>query len=270
MLHFPIFIVFVGSFSFNTAILTDKNFKDCQEFFADRRPPQHFDFLLSANLEYICQERKQARFTFATLFDTNLKIPVYSAYKYTASIGPSARENQFQIDIDIKKKEKDTGKVLQGKTEDYNESSDYNRGHLAPNSYFDSSEQASTFQMTNIVPQAKRLNNGKWNELETSSREEMEERCRPGASYFITGAIFGLSPPPLAGKINIPSFLYTAACCLRAKKDGRKFSFAYLVENRNNPQVEKLSVLELGIKVRRKYPQQGGTHIQFFEDDCGE
>ncbi|XP_051869078.1 endonuclease domain-containing 1 protein-like [Pristis pectinata] len=56
-----------------------ENFQQCNSSFKDHIPPQGFDGM--RNLVRICQ-RFNNRYHFATLYRTDLRIPVYSAYTY--------------------------------------------------------------------------------------------------------------------------------------------------------------------------------------------
>lgn len=68
-----------------------KPFEKCSEFFSEEQPPVIPDILNPnsdhARYKKICQKYSftsaGSGYTFATLYDTESRIPVFSAYKYT-------------------------------------------------------------------------------------------------------------------------------------------------------------------------------------------
>ena len=79
---------------------------------------------------------------------------------------------------------------------DYDQSG-YDRGHMVPSA--DASNQKEmdeTFIMTNVVPQAPKLNRGDWRVLESRIRSQNK-----GSMYVLTGAIYDGS---VSGFLNVP------------------------------------------------------------------
>ncbi|XP_039677840.1 endonuclease domain-containing 1 protein-like [Perca fluviatilis] len=120
---------------------------------------------------------------FVTLYDTENKIPVFSAYKYRGQLEERNTNNMWD------------GKYhKQAIDDDYkNNSRGYNRGHLFPNSYaLDLKEKNSTFTLTNIVPQAESFNNGSWRKMETCTKCILEKYCINNndakEAFLVTGA----------------------------------------------------------------------------------
>ncbi len=107
------------------------------------------------------------------------------------------------------------------------EGSGWDRGHLAPSADMpDEESQDMSFLLSNIAPQAPRLNRGGWAELESSVRSEA---TRSGSVYVVTGVTF--DKPRSAGRIGrftmIPDRFWKAVL---SPGNG---SVAYLAENRN-------------------------------------
>lgn len=91
--------------------------------------------------------------------------PNYSAWILTRqhADGPNSRSNKFATDFSI-----DGCATL----DDYRNSG-YDRGHMAPagDMKWSSDAMQSSFLLTNISPQAKRLNQGAWKKLEEKTRQ---------------------------------------------------------------------------------------------------
>lgn len=113
-------------------------------------------------------------------FNKVLHLPNYVAWELTSdeTHGDNPRYNKFMCDADV-----------EGcpDTWDYNYSG-YDRGHMAPAGDMKWSGEAmrQTFYMTNICPQAKALNTGAWNRLESNCRKWAQ---RDSALVIICGPV---------------------------------------------------------------------------------
>lgn len=82
--------------------------------------------------------------------------------------------------------------------------SGYDRGHMAPagDMKWDKDAMRESFYMTNICPQAKSLNTGAWNKLESRVREWAK---RDSALIVASGPILGDSMPTIGdSKVTVP------------------------------------------------------------------
>ncbi len=93
---------------------------------------------------------------------------------------------------------------------------EYDRGHLAPSAAIDFSPEANreTFALSNVVPQAPRLNRQAWEKLESSVRNWTKTR---GKLYVVTGPIFS-SRPRKVNELKIPSGFYKVIYSYDANK----------------------------------------------------
>ncbi|KAL7852953.1 hypothetical protein SRHO_G00187380 [Serrasalmus rhombeus] len=140
----------------------------CPEFFAmpggTLFPPTIFT---GNNYKQICQKREDTH-EFATLYDTENRIPVYSAYRFEG-IKHCKRQKIWYIEPQLEAlgpnmaSESSKLKIQNQATgEDY-KNSGYDRGHLAP-VYHSRSQSCShaTFTLTNTAPQNSSFNQDQW------------------------------------------------------------------------------------------------------------
>ncbi|XP_026225474.1 uncharacterized protein LOC113168646 [Anabas testudineus] len=210
-----------------------KEMSQCEGFLLNK-PPQVPGILEKGQIvnqnryRVICQTYENKR-RFVTLYDTNNKIPVLSAYKYRGQENSEEKEERPKTrwKIEPQLEDRSTDKNMkncnhaeyknQASDNDYKHNKDYNRGHLFPSSYgFDESDKISTFTLTNIVPQAISFNSGSWNKMEKYMRCVLENYCKNNINnpegYIVTGA--KASPDKkLNSRVNIPSMLWSAFCC---------------------------------------------------------
>ncbi|HOM65150.1 MAG TPA: DNA/RNA non-specific endonuclease [Ignavibacteriales bacterium] len=115
--------------------------------------------------------------------------------------------------------------------EDY-KGSGYDRGHMLPAADMRWSKEAmsETFYMSNMVPQARKMNSGIWNEIETKVREWAKIY---DTLFIVTGPIITKYPPQKIGRINkvtVPDYLYKA---ILRKQNGELNAIAFIVPNQN-------------------------------------
>ncbi|XP_039902040.1 endonuclease domain-containing 1 protein-like [Simochromis diagramma] len=124
--------------------------EDCNEFFLKKTPPNITRILGGGNIKdqnrykLICQTLNNTR-TFVTLYDTQNKIPVFSAAKFNGSTSgrpqvPWMIEPQLEDPDDVdnmRQADKNINYEHQAGDTDYNpyNQQGFDRGHLFPNSY---------------------------------------------------------------------------------------------------------------------------------------
>ncbi|KAG8138476.1 hypothetical protein E2320_004407, partial [Naja naja] len=194
-------------------------FKTCTRFFFNHKPPELS--LMPKNLATICQYYR-GRYRFATLYDRDRRIPIFSAYKYQP--GGSGRTNDWKIEPQLalprKRRRKsmesekdceidrDLLKHSQAVSEDYRQAV-YDRGHLLPVFHQpDRDSKAATFTLTNVVPQLRKLNQGKWAEYE-KNMTQLTKGCL--VTYVLVGVVPG-NKFIAHSRVNIPSHIWAAAC----------------------------------------------------------
>ncbi len=138
--------------------------------------------------------------------------------------------------------------INQAIDEDYfKHSSEVNHGHLFPSCHSANQFTAnSTFTLTNIVPQNIRFNAGSWNRIENETKDSMNTDCIDNnnnvLAHVLTGAIPGENK--LNGRVNIPSYMWTAFCCYNS---GKRLwvSQAYWAQNKIEHDDEPISTKSL-------------------------
>ncbi|XP_043932660.1 endonuclease domain-containing 1 protein-like [Protopterus annectens] len=213
-----------------------QNFGDCRNYFFGRMEPTG---IIPKNAARICQTYDNKRH-YATMYDRDLRIPVYSAYIFEPH-GGGDRFDEWQIEPQLVDKklsknmedeilttiEREKVKKSQAVSDDYKskDASDYDKGHLNPFSHHvaDASKIA-TFSMTNIVPQLSTLNQGQWRHYEETMQRETAD-CHE--AFVLTGVIPGKKY--INNRVNIPSDVWSAVCCIQNNICQR--SWAVIAEN---------------------------------------
>uniref|UniRef100_A0AAX7TM48 Endonuclease domain-containing 1 protein-like n=1 Tax=Astatotilapia calliptera TaxID=8154 RepID=A0AAX7TM48_ASTCA len=209
--------------------------EQCNEFFLEQNPPNITTILEGGKIlnqsryKLICQTLNNTR-TFVTLYDTQNKIPVFSAAKFNGSTSgrpqiPWMIEPQLEKPSDnpnMRPSNNSTNYKHQAGDQDYKYNIDFDRGHLFPSSYGSTVlKRNSTFTLTNIVPQNKDFNSGSWNKMENCIKCVLNEYCKNNSN--IEGfVVIGAQPSNenlLNQRINIPSVLWSAFCCYRQSQN---------------------------------------------------
>ncbi|XP_058637925.1 endonuclease domain-containing 1 protein-like [Onychostoma macrolepis] len=194
---------------------------ECGQFFANGKSPTRFP---GQQYRQICQTLNNVYY-YATFYDTDNKIPVYSAYKFEGLKGcvrlnkwyiePQLDDNNgspnMNFETGVKKQGLGKHQALNG---DY-ESSRYDRGHLAPVYQAQSQSCAhATFTLTNAAPQNPSFNRGQWKKLERNIAKELSNQCLPKryTIYIVTGVVPGAQK--IKNRVNVPKHFWTAYCCL--------------------------------------------------------
>ncbi|XP_035240425.1 endonuclease domain-containing 1 protein-like [Anguilla anguilla] len=177
---------------------------------------------------YLCQ-RFNNRYHFATLYNTDHRIAIYSAYRFQTG-DDGGREDYWYIEPQLVNmswnaemedermlRNEDNINVDFGKKqaldEDYR-GSIYDRGHLNPNGHHTEDSRTATFTLTNVVPQNRDLNQRVWNEYETDLQGDLR-KCTQ--AYVLVGAIPSADNWIVKNnikRVNIPDRIWNAYCCL--------------------------------------------------------
>ncbi|XP_060101988.1 endonuclease domain-containing 1 protein-like [Heteronotia binoei] len=256
----------------DTEVVT--SFKEtCPEFFFRETPPRIGH--THAYMVPICQ-RYRNQYRYATLYDQANRIPIYSAYIYNP--GTAKRPNNWMVepqlvDLSLQPEMASEGSLLkrfratqaelrysQAVLQDYKNLTGYNRGHLNPNSHQpDLDAKKATFTLTNIVPQYIKLNGGSWNNYEQQTMQSNTQGCRE--TFAVVGAVPG-NNYIAGGRVNKPSYLWSAACCYVNNNHLR--SWAIIAAN-DKDRVEELTLGQLEEELAELYQEDS---ISLFHGDC--
>ncbi|XP_063009737.1 endonuclease domain-containing 1 protein-like [Melospiza melodia melodia] len=249
------------------------SFDSCPQFFYSGTFPN--DALNPNNSARICQRFRNS-YHYATLYDRDRRIPVYSAYKYEPGdakrppewwmVEPQLIDKNSLPDmerdwilIEQKKFTLDQIKKSQAILNDYEGLKDLDIGHLSPSGHhFSRESKRASFTFSNVVPLNSTLNNGKWNAYEHKTMPKMTKRCK--TTYVITGAVPG-NTFVSEERVNRPSHIWSAACCMLDRKPPK--AWGAIAENDKN-HVEELSLGELEERLTELY---GGT-VTLFNNAC--
>lgn len=242
-----------------------QNFKRCEgDFFYKGQSPiiknPH------TNIVHICQRYNNTEF-YATLYDTNNRIPVYSALKMalninqgnrkddrwfvepmiTTNTGPNMAEYvtlNANIRAAIPKKQAIDSDYLH---------SNYDKGHLNPQMFntLNDDNRYATNTFTNIAPQFGAFNKNTWASMEDSLLKVVKTDCnmigakpyllvgvQPSTNKYIHKVINNINQT----RVNVPKFYWTAVCCDTSNTDlpanrNQGWSFAYKADNLNRTSV---------------------------------
>ncbi|XP_050972700.1 endonuclease domain-containing 1 protein-like [Labeo rohita] len=193
----------------------------CGQFFANSKSPTRIS---GSQYRQICQTLNNVVY-YATFYNTNKKIPVYSAYTFEGLkvctrldkwyIEPQLDKNKTSPNMtpenDVKVQQLGDHQALNG---DY-ENSGFDKGHLAPVYQAQSQKCAdATFTLTNAAPQNPSFNRGQWRVLEKEIATNLSNRCLPKkySVYIVTGVVPGVGK--IKNRVIVPSHFWTAYCCL--------------------------------------------------------
>eukprot|EP00079_Xenopus_tropicalis_P034395 XP_017948166.1 PREDICTED: endonuclease domain-containing 1 protein-like [Xenopus tropicalis] len=270
------------------------NFNECNNFFYKNKPPVGFQDT-AKNKAYICQMYKDTTY-FATLYDRDRRIPLFSAYKMDKKSllnQKKLKTNQspeFNVEPQLvyrdlpkksmlsetetvdsiteynmkKSKRKNASNLLemsQAVNADYRESN-YTRGHLNPKGHHGKGDgQEATCTLTNVVPQTKKLNGEIWKKYET----EMTDIAKTCTEMFVvTGIVPGNNR--LNARVNIPSHVWSAYCCIGKK--GKPTSGAALASVDETIPLEHKPVMELEKHLKVLLKDFNKSNLNVFKDNC--
>ncbi|KAE8619463.1 hypothetical protein XENTR_v10009796 [Xenopus tropicalis] len=209
------------------------NFNECNNFFYKNKPPVGFQDT-AKNKAYICQMYKDTTY-FATLYDRDRRIPLFSAYKM------------------------DKKSLLNQKKLKTNQSPEFN---VEPQGHHGKGDgQEATCTLTNVVPQTKKLNGEIWKKYET----EMTDIAKTCTEMFVvTGIVPGNNR--LNARVNIPSHVWSAYCCIGKK--GKPTSGAALASVDETIPLEHKPVMELEKHLKVLLKDFNKSNLNVFKDNC--
>nr|XP_046237593.1 endonuclease domain-containing 1 protein-like [Scatophagus argus] len=206
---------------------------NCNQFLLKGTPPEIPGILTGgiilneSRYKPICQTFMNQR-RFVTLYDTQNRIPVFSAYKYRGK-GPATTrppwriEPQVRLSLESNMIAVDNNATYdnQAANADYRNNRRFDRGHLLPNSYgFTSEDKWSTFTLTNVVPQESSFNQGSWKGMEECVKCIMDKHCvnNNGVTegFVVIGAQASANDM-LRNRVNIPYLMWSAFCCYSSR-----------------------------------------------------
>ncbi|XP_010750532.2 endonuclease domain-containing 1 protein [Larimichthys crocea] len=225
---------------------------------------------------------------FVTLYDTTNHIPIYSAYTFKRSDGfkkvdvpwmyepqlstvSGPREMQSFPSEYVHNSFEDAQAVL----DDYSDSVIFERGQLNPDEHQGQpDDKASTYTLTNVVPQVREFNIGPWKHHEHTIRKRLNNYCR-GTAYVVTGVTTSghMIRRNNINRLGIPTYLWSAYCCVDfdhnapyAERSKFPAFAAYGLNERENNKVQEMTVQQLE-DFLKKVTYVGGS-FQLFYDNC--
>ncbi|NWR86542.1 ENDD1 protein, partial [Furnarius figulus] len=241
-------------------------------FFHQNTPPNNA--LEPEHPAWICQ-RYSNRYHYATLYDREERIPVYSAYIYQP--GPGKRHRTWMVEPQLIgqnfPKEMETEQNLMQKYKvsqqqinesqavygDYSNLKELERGHLSPAGHQNlQNSKIATFTLTNIVPQNSTLNQGAWNTYEEQTMAQNNQHCK--LTYVIVGAVPG-NTYISNGRVNVPSHIWSSACC---RTTTHMKTWAAIARNDEN----HVEILTLGQLEDRLAPLYNRGPVSLFHRSC--
>ncbi|XP_032545226.1 LOW QUALITY PROTEIN: endonuclease domain-containing 1 protein-like [Chiroxiphia lanceolata] len=248
------------------------SFASCPQFFYSNTPPDAA--IKPQNPAWICQTLNNQRF-FATLYDKDRRIPMYSAYKYeparfstnhTWTVEPqlirsNLPKNMQTVQTLERQYNITRAQIMQSQAvnADY-EKSGWDRGHLNPNGHHDTPDSRNvTYTLTNIVPMNATLNRKAWKNYEQQTMANKSKDCQ--TTYVIVGAVPGNSSLP-NGRVNVPSHIWSGACC--KTKNNTMSAWGAIARNDQN-QVDELTLGQLEKRLAKLY---GMKKVPLFHSSC--
>ncbi|KAM4612382.1 endonuclease domain-containing 1 protein [Polymixia lowei] len=257
---------------------------ECREFLYMGTPPTGLEH---HSLQTICQ-RYSGKPRYVTLYNTVDHVPVYSAYTFKRSDGEKRVDVPWMFEPQISTSS-DTGEMqpfprgyihmnfedTQAVLEDYANAILYVRGALNPDEHqAHPDDKASTYTLTNVVPQVCEFSAGAWKEQEHVIRKRLNNYCH-GTAYVVTGITTSgrMIRRQNMNRVAVPTYMWSAYCCVKYDHNAPysvryKFpAFAHygLNENENN------EVVELSIQKLEEFLKKStfvDKDFQIFVDDC--
>ncbi len=210
----------------------------CPQFYAGGAAPDINKPAMAKKTREFCYSAFDVMNSGVTL--TPLWSAEYLTPKLIAAAAKLDRKGSFHVEDRLPEAER-------AELDDY-EKSGYDRGHLSPNHDMPNRDaQQESFVLTNMVPQAPKVNRGLWAEIEKTVRQQVQA----GASlYVITGPMFeGASLTLLNKRVMVPTALFKAVYDPKSQRAG-----AYVVTNdRNAPDIKadiiSIAALEQRLKI---------------------
>lgn len=159
--------------------------------------------------------------------------------------------------------------------DDYSDTVIFERGQLNPDEHqANPDDKASTYTLTNVVPQVREFNIGPWKSHEHTIRRRLNNYCR-GTTYVVTGVTTSghTIRRHNINRLGIPTYLWSAYCCTdfdhnAPYSERSKFPAfaAYGLNDRENNKVQEMTVQQLEDFLKR-VTYVGGS-FQVFYDNC--
>ncbi|KAK7122142.1 hypothetical protein R3I93_023075 [Phoxinus phoxinus] len=235
-------------------------FGECDQFFLNNDPPRFTPEL--PNTQKICQcvwdENDEQKYLYATLYNTDWRIPVYSAYVFYRSISVGRCNPWYiepQLDGDAEpcmapkgRKKRDNQAVNKDYEKQDPNKPKYDKGHLYPVQHtYDHVSMLATSTLTNAAPQNSHFNQYQWKEHEKAVATALTDCAE---AYVVTGVVPDPDPNKKLNKIvTVSKYYWRATCCL---KNGVYTGTGYFGPN-NNDKVEELTITELQNKLAKDY-----------------
>ncbi|XP_053532058.1 endonuclease domain-containing 1 protein-like [Ictalurus punctatus] len=265
------------------ARVVDDFTESCPGFFATPNhvvsPPTGFT---GDRFKRICQTLNDT-VEFATLYDTENRIPVYSAYRFTRLMKCN-RTDKWYIEPQLEDgilwpnmvnesavRKEGVNIVNQAVNADYARSR-CDKGHLAPVSHAASQSCSNaSFTLTNAAPQNPSFNRGQWKVTERAMANSLKKYCLNEGlrAFVVTGVVPGNNK--MNNRVQIPSHFWTAFCCLNNNNKTIR-SGAYIGENSNDFAPYRKSVLDVETELTELYRKHFRNIIPFkfqlFDGKC--
>ncbi|XP_040039038.2 endonuclease domain-containing 1 protein [Gasterosteus aculeatus] len=267
-------------------VVEDFNHQErCKDFLYMGTPPRGY---LGNSFTKICQ-RYEEKPRYVTVYDPRKHIPVYSAYTFKKSDGEKKVDFPWMFEPQLAS-EKSTSNMqpfpqssgmhmnfedTQAVLEDYADVVQYERGQLNPDEHqSDPLDKASTYSLTNVVPQIREFNLGPWSEHQDLVRKRLNNYCR-GKAFVVTGVTTSghTIRRNNLDRVAVPEYMWSAYCCTEFDQNAPyfvRYKFpvfaAYGLNDRvNNHMVEvPLKNLEKFLKGRMDVDK----NFQIFYSDC--
>jgi len=242
------------------------------KYFLDKTPPQ--GLLVPPSGRFICQTvpdyGPKVDF-FATLFDDDAGIAIFSAYVVTDGQAQKIGSNKrplvsWRTNSDLPRQ--GTDKLYSGHGTG---PEGIDKGHLNPSfiNSFDIGHMVATFTYSNAVPQYGRsYNRASWKNYEARIAEYVKGFCaaKGGTMYLLTGtSVFhlkvGVDPPTQEAvamveyfpgamdqnRIVRPNSLWTAGCCVWMDKTGKREAESIAVMGNNDSDKGKVGTTSMNL-----------------------
>ncbi|XP_072258840.1 endonuclease domain-containing 1 protein [Pyxicephalus adspersus] len=233
-------------------VVQEDGFAECNDFFHQGDPPQGFS---DPGQVRICQ-RYQGDKQFATLYSTQHKMPIYSAFTYrqgapTAEgdwlLEPQLDDSKNSLDEATKGSDQIEGLGSNQALEEDYASSDYQPGPLF---------HGAPAVLTNTVPLPQNFKE-KWaTDVDQLIKEKLVPHCgNEGNLHILAGAV--PSSNKIKDKVSIPEFVWLAACCSVPEA----WSLGVIKTVSNVDSLEQVTLEELESRL------PGG--VKLFPNQCG-
>lgn len=170
---------------------------------------------------------------FLISYNPEHRLPNWVSYQLSAvnlRKGIAQRRDKFFADPLLSAKN-----ITQAKPTDF-DGRTYDRGHMAPSEDFIWSQAAndSTFVMSNMVPQTRKLNRGSWKTLENKIRKWA---CAEEELHIITGPLLSKNLPRFPSQVSVPQKFFKIVYDLTPPH--KAIAFVYSQEDARIPPSER-------------------------------